>query len=127
MFGDNNQHVLDAFLEVPFKTFSRESLLPLSTKDGDLFRFYFNNGYGASVVRHSFSYGAQDGLFELAVLQETNGFGGKAMEISYDSGITNDVIASLTKREVLEYLGKIQRLSHVSLKEKNVLFDAIPE
>ncbi len=62
----------------------------------------FDNGYGASVVRHNFSYGNQDGLFELAVLNEDC--------ITYDTPITNDVLGYLSENEVTDALIAIQEL-----------------
>ena len=44
----------------------------------------FPNGYGASVIRHDFSYGGKDGLWEMAVLKEG--------DLCYNTHITNDVI-----------------------------------
>lgn len=66
-------------------------------------RFKFENGYGASVIKHFGSYGYKDDLFELAVLDK-NG------NLCYDTPITNDVIGYLTNEEVLEYLERIRRL-----------------
>lgn len=63
----------------------------------------FENGYGASVVRHYFSYGGKDGLYELAVL--------KGNDLCYDTHITNDVLGHLTGHEVTEILKQIQLLS----------------
>lgn len=63
----------------------------------------YDNGYGASVVKHSRSYGADKGLYELAVL---NSHG----EITYDTPITNDVLGYLNKEDVSEILEKISKL-----------------
>jgi hypothetical protein len=63
---------------------------------------YFDNGYGASVVRSEHTYGGSDGLYELAVLKNGN--------ITYDTPITDDVIGYLTEEGVTEYLQKIQEL-----------------
>ena len=68
--------------------------------------FFFKNGYGASAVQHDFSYGHEDGLWELAVLR------GSADDwvITYDTPITSDVIGFLSKPEVDNYLAKIEAL-----------------
>lgn len=65
-------------------------------------RIHFDNGYGASIIRHPYSYGNESGLFELAVLK--NG------EICYDTHITNDAIGWLTEEKVNEILEEIKKL-----------------
>lgn len=65
--------------------------------------YSFDNGYGASVVCNLGSYGASDGLFELAVLK--NG------EICYDTPITGDVVGWLDFAGVADILKKIESLS----------------
>ena len=52
----------------------------------------FNNGYGVSIVKHSFSYGSRLGLFELAVVA----FSDNDFSLCYTTPITNDVIGYLT-------------------------------
>jgi len=71
--------------------------------DGVRKEFKFANGYGASIVRHSFSYGGNKGLWELAVLDK-NG------ELCYDTPITDDVIGHLNDPEVDRILEEIKRL-----------------
>lgn len=66
-------------------------------------RTTFENGYGASVVSHTHSYGGKAGLFELAVLDSDG-------EITYDTPVTDDVIGYLTPEEVTEALAFIQSL-----------------
>ena len=65
--------------------------------------FKFKNGYGASVVKHSFSYGNKKDLFELAVLDDKE-------ELCYSTPITNDVIGYLTNDDVIELLNEIKNL-----------------
>ena len=71
--------------------------------DGVVSRIIFDNGYGASVVKHEFSYGGKDGLYELAVLDK-NG------ELTYETSITNDVIGYLREIDVTDVMEKIQQL-----------------
>ena len=65
-------------------------------------RTYFDNGYGVSVVKHEYSYGGKDGLYELAVL--------KGDELCYDTPVTSDVEGYLSEDEVTELLKQIQEL-----------------
>lgn len=62
----------------------------------------FPNGYGASVIRHDFSYGGKDGLWELAVLN--NG------DLCYNTHITNDVLGYLSDADVKSTLKEIEQL-----------------
>lgn len=71
--------------------------------DGYHWEFMFPNRYGASVIKHSGSYGHQDDLFELAVLKDGEG-------LCYDTPITDDVIGRLDNQEVLDLLKKISEL-----------------
>jgi len=71
--------------------------------NGVVARITFDNGYGASVVKHEYSYGGKDGLYELAVLDK-NG------ELCYDTPITEDVIGYLRDIDVTDVMEKIQKL-----------------
>jgi hypothetical protein len=64
--------------------------------------YKFDNGYGASVICNSGSYGVQDGLFEVAIL--------KGDDICYDSPISNDVVGWLDFAGVADILNKIKAL-----------------
>jgi hypothetical protein len=66
-------------------------------------RMMFENGYGVSVVSHTYSYGGKDGLFEVAVL-------GKDGNLTYDTPVTNDVIGYLTEEDVTDVLKQVQEL-----------------
>nr|DAS69427.1 MAG TPA: hypothetical protein [Caudoviricetes sp.] len=67
-----------------------------------LYHYEFKNGYGASVLRSSYSFGGDRELFELAVLKDG--------DICYSTPITNDVIGYLTADKVTEYLQQIEKL-----------------
>jgi len=77
--------------------------------------YRFENGYGASVVRFMSgtfggSYGAEQGLWELAVLMFA-GEGVDDFKLCYDTPITSDVIGRLTLEEVDDYIEQIKGLS----------------
>ena len=81
-----------------------DTLLLIEMKINVLEKIYkFENGRGASVVSHQYSYGGEKGLYELAVLDE-NG------NLDYTTPITNDVIGWLTWEEVIDLLRKIKEL-----------------
>lgn len=73
--------------------------------------FKADNGYGASIVQHDFSYGANEGLWELAVIKYDKLI---EDEISWDiccsTPITDDVLGYLNDEEVNETLDKISKL-----------------
>jgi hypothetical protein len=68
-------------------------------------RMMFDNGFGVSVVSHTFSYGGKDGKYELAVL-DSNG------ELTYETPITNDVMGYLESEEVTNIMKDIQNLDN---------------
>lgn len=71
----------------------------------------FPNNYGASIVKHSFSYGNAKGLWELAVISyepdETDIYNFK---LTYSTPITSDVLGYLTEEEVNKTLKDIESL-----------------
>jgi hypothetical protein len=71
--------------------------------DGIQYLAKFPNGYGASIVRHQFSYGGRKGLWELAVLDDEG-------NLCYDTPITDDVLGYLTEDDVNEILDRIEEL-----------------
>ena len=66
----------------------------------------FDNNFGASVVRHDFSYGHEEGLWELGVIE----FTGDKWNLTYETEITDDVIGHLSDEDVSELLTKIEQL-----------------
>ena len=67
---------------------------------------FFENGYGASVVKHNFSYGSDEGLFEIAVLAGSK----DNWRITYDTDITEDVLGYLNDNDVANVLEQISDL-----------------
>jgi len=66
-------------------------------------RMTFENGYGVSVVSHSYSYGGRDGLFEVAVLDKDG-------ELTYETPVTSDVIGYLKPDRVTDIMEQVQNL-----------------
>lgn len=71
--------------------------------DGVYATIQFSNGFGASVIKTSFSYGGSSGLFELAVLDH-NG------NVTYDTPVTDNVLGHLDETMITKVLQKIQSL-----------------
>jgi|TARA_R110001592_G_scaffold314559_3_gene590214 hypothetical protein len=67
-------------------------------------QYKFTNGYGASVIRHKFSYGWDKGQWELAVTE------GDDNELCYTTDITSNVIGYLSDEQVDDYLKQISLL-----------------
>ncbi len=79
----------------------------LSHKENLQYIFKFDNGYGASVIKNSVSYGHVLDLFELAVIKFTDEF---TWNLCYSTEITDDVIGYLTNDGVLNLLEAIKNL-----------------
>tara|TARA_B110000444_G_scaffold36962_1_gene32465 strand:- start:696 stop:971 length:276 start_codon:yes stop_codon:yes gene_type:complete len=76
--------------------------------DTGIQRIYkFDNGYGASVVKHKYSYGGDKGLWELAVIENIKEDG---FDMCYNTEITDDVIGHLNDPEVDRLLYLIRDL-----------------
>ena len=70
-------------------------------------RVHFENGWGASVVSHTFSYGGREGMYELAVLFED--------ELHYDNPVAGgDVRGYLTEEDVNDLLIQIQNYENIT-------------
>jgi len=66
--------------------------------------YRFDNGYGASVVNHSFSYGT-----EMAVVK-FNGSSMEDFELCYTTPIAKDVLGHLSPAELDSHLQEISEL-----------------
>lgn len=66
--------------------------------------FKFDNYYGLSIVSHSFSYGNDDKLFEVAVIKFKSD---DTWNITYDTDITNDVLGYQSKEDVLSLIERV--------------------
>ncbi len=101
-----NFYLLNAFVKkIKMKTFKdlEFEILKDDFMSGKRARIHFDNNFGASVVSHTFSYGGNQGLYELAVLFDD--------EIHYDNPVAHgDVRGHLTEEEVTELLIEIQKL-----------------
>ena len=62
--------------------------------DGYAYTVLFPNGYVASIVKFTGSYGHRDNLWEVAVMKDG--------EIRYDTEITDDVLGYLTEADVMD-------------------------
>jgi len=88
-------------------TFEDLKFKPTQINDGIQAIVKFENNYGASVVKHDYSYGGKQGLYELAVIKyDENG----DWNICYDTPITDDVLGYLTEDNVTNYLTQIEQL-----------------
>lgn len=68
----------------------------------DIYRF--DNGYGASVVNHLYSYGIEMGVVKF------NSESNLDFELVYDTPITDDVLGYLSEDGVESYLKDIEAL-----------------
>ena len=85
------------------KTFNELEFKPHPNMNGVQARIQFENGYGASVVKGEYTYGGEDGLYELAVL-DSNG------DLTYSTPVTSDVEGYLSEDDVTKLLEQIQNL-----------------
>jgi hypothetical protein len=88
--------------------------LPVGSKrihDGIGFTFRFLNGYGASVVQHSGSYGGKSGLWELAVIK----WDGDDWDFDETTVVASDMVGWLSWDSVVTKLDEIEVLNRPSV------------
>jgi hypothetical protein len=85
------------------KTFSDLEFKTHPMGSGIISRIKFDNGYGASVVKGPHTYGGNEGLYELAVIDAND-------QVTYETPATNDVEGYLTEEAVTKLLEQIQNL-----------------
>ena len=106
-----------SFYDIEFKQWAHkeDGVMPLDKPDplpggwypwGKVSLVEFENGYGASVVRHYGSYGGDGGLYELAVMELIDDKWG----LTFETEITNDVLGWLTEEDVTKFLREIEEL-----------------
>ena len=83
-------------------TFDELQFNPHRLGKGEQAMHIFANGYGVSVIKTPFSYGGQEGKYELAVI--------KNKVLCYSTSITDDVIGHLTPLEVTKLLICVEAL-----------------
>ena len=86
--------------------FSDLNFEPHPNWDGVQAKYFFDNGYGVSVIKSSHSYGGSRGLYELAVLQGLE----EDWKICYDTPITDDVMGYLTTEDIDTVLNQVENL-----------------
>lgn len=71
---------------------------------------FFANGYGASVIQSRYSYGGDEGKYELGVYE-----GDDASHcLTYETPVTDDVLGYLTEDDVTKALAEIEALPPAS-------------
>lgn len=71
---------------------------------GNHLRLFFENGWGVSVIRHQYSYGGREGLFEIGILNQD-------AHIEYDNPVNTDgVIGWLRPEDVVAYVNVLASL-----------------
>ena len=66
-------------------------------------KVFFENGWGVSVASHKNSYGGDEGLFEVAVIDSDG-------ELRYDSGVTEDVFGWQDFSGVADIMVRVKQL-----------------
>ena len=103
-------------LNLNYEGFETNLVRKFDMDGGIQYRFRFKNHYGASVIKHDYSYGHKQDLWEIAVIRY---YRDDEWYITYDTDITDDVIGYLSDEEVREILKRISELNN-DKKEKEI-------
>lgn len=103
----NDNRMIRKTFEEPFMNLPG---LPKKDYGGVRYRFKFPNGYGASVIKRYGSYGYEDDLWEIALL---NKYG----ELAYEYDFDYDVIGYCTDEQIDELLTKISHYGEEKVNE----------
>lgn len=74
--------------------------------DGVQARQFFPNGYGVSVVRFPGSYGYEQDLYEVAVLQGSE----DDYDLCYDSPVADDIMGHRDEQDVETIMNEVEAL-----------------
>lgn len=96
-------------LKLNYEGFEQHLKYEESLFGGIHYIFRFENGYGASVIKHNGSYGRELNLWELGVIKYV-GDGDRDWHLTYETEITDDVVGNLTDDEVKDLLKEIKEL-----------------
>lgn len=99
--------------DLPDQAYSTWRSRPEMSPPGEQWVIWFPNGYGASVVRGWWTYGGDQGLWELAVVSgHTPGIPDDPwnFQLEYDTPITDDVEGYLEPGDVSALLRQIAAL-----------------
>lgn len=102
-------------LDLNFQGFEQNLIEKKTVWDGIQYLFRFDNGYGASVVKHHGSYGSYDDLWELAVIHFDEH---DKWHLVYDTPITCDVEGFLNDKDVRNLLKEIRDLQEQIREEE---------
>ncbi len=103
-YGEPAPIVEVALTELPWEVPATAERAEKGTRFGGVgYRVWFANGYGASVIRHLYSYGGPAGLWEIAVLDSDG-------ELTYETPVTDYVVGRLSDSDVACVLREIAAL-----------------
>ena len=94
------------YTALEYKGFEEDLVEECATFNGTgyIYKFFFENGYGVSVIKHEFSYGHDEDLFESSVLYNDR--------VVYDERFFdgNGVKGWMTNDEVVEILELVRSI-----------------